>query len=743
MDQKAHALSLEDSVLKLRSEMISQLARGKREKSKEFKPLHTRKQVEEYRNKILTERQQMAKKQQQENFTDEDLNDEEKLLYDSLGTQEQKKDYLKQIAKTRPTKRFIMPEQTLKDDFMDETLIAQPIGLLTDAQKQQLRNDIEATAQEMSNGENQMKDYMLKITNLKEMIDRLDLSKRENQLKKRMYDTRINRYEQNINNIRALLANNQNQLNVDQRRLDADAETILGHYANIDAFRKRNNQRLQDFASMINNLNYGELDLKQQPTETDEQYFQRLKDVGDSTYDDDQLALYADMDIFDKLKENLLELFKDRALIDSVIKEIDVIDKGNRDLYNKSFPAIKEKFLKLYGFNNEKLQPREIAEALDNIYKSIFNPDPTALKIMRDVENVLTEVKTLKKEENTEVNVGVLQFDVAPDPRIKKTGPEVDSKVFIMINMIEDNISDREVLYLKVGWNENVWDVYYSLGRADTTDIDKIIYDIPKIGSYNRVFWENNNINEHTWTEILENKFGFAKNIYKLNMKEYDKYFYYMNDDKSKEKLLKTLRQFGLNFDKDIPVIKLVGKSNKSFKKSEYFKNNADFKTPTGMGITTKYDIPTEPVQYGNILLNLHKLYYKNIVSIKDLGNRQIQSFKSTPVSDEFVNYVIKGFYKEPVSETDYKQLKSSELELLDQLNYLAGFAKEKNIKKQKYVDELRQELDLLTGAIVAGNNNEKMLKDLRTILNKLVSFDAISLQSSKNYLNQFKPYFE
>lgn len=743
MDQKAHALSLEDSVLKLRSEMISQLARGKREKSKEFKPLYTRKQVEEYRNKILTERQQMAKKQQQENFKYEDLNDEEKLVYDSLGTQEQKKDYLKQIAQTRPTKRFIMPEQTLKDDFMDETKIAQPTGLLTDAQKQQLRDNIEATAQEISNGENQMKDYMLKITNLKEMIDRLDLSKRENQLKQRMYDTRINRYEQNINNIRAILANNQNQLNVDQRRLDADAETILGHYADIDAFRKRNNQRLQDFASMINNLNYGELDLKQQPTETDEQYFQRLKDVGDSTYDDDQLALYADMDIFDKLKENLLELFKDRALIDSVIKEIDVIDKGNRDLYNKSFPAIKEKFLKLYGFNNEKLQPREIAEALDNIYKSIFNPDPTALKIMRDVENVLTEVKTLKKEGNTEVNVGVLQFDVAPDPRIKKTGPEVDSKVFIMINMIEDNISDREVLYLKVGWNVNVWDVYYSLGRADTTDIDKIIYDIPKIGSYNRVFWENNNINEHTWTEILENKFGFAKNIYKLNMKEYDKYFYYMNDDKSKQKLLKTLRQFGLNFDEDIPVIKLVGKSNKSYKKSEYFKNNANFKTTTGMGITTKYDIPTEPVQYGNILLNLHKLYYKNIVSIKDLGNRQIQSFKSTPVSDEFVNYVIKGFYKEPVSETDYKQLKSSELELLDQLNYLAGFAKEKNIKKQKYVDELRQELDLLTGAIVAGNNNEKMLKDLRTILNKLVSFDAISLQSSKNYLNQFKPYFE
>jgi hypothetical protein len=175
---------------------------------------------------------------------------------------------------------------------------------------------------------------------------------------------------------------------------------------------------------------------------------------------------------------------------------------------------------------------------------------------------------------------------------------------------------------------------------------------------------------------------------------------------------------------------------------SPYVQNNYSFQTVTGMGIANKYNIPKEPVKYGKIYINLDKLYYKNILSIKDEKGGQIQSMKNTPVSDDFVNYVLKGFVNEPVSELDYKKIRSSELELLDQLNYLAGFAKEKNINKTNHIDKLKNELELITGSITAGNNNKKLLDDLRNVLMKLTSFDAISMTNAQKYYNQFKDQF-
>jgi hypothetical protein len=175
---------------------------------------------------------------------------------------------------------------------------------------------------------------------------------------------------------------------------------------------------------------------------------------------------------------------------------------------------------------------------------------------------------------------------------------------------------------------------------------------------------------------------------------------------------------------------------------SREFKPEYTFKTTVGLGVFNKHDIPKEPVRYGRVYINLDKLYYKNLLSIKSLEGKVVQSFKNANVSNDFVNYIMKLIYKDTITESDYKKLSPDDISILDELNYLAGFEKERNLNKKDIITELEKDLNLIIGSIEAGNNNPQMLEKVRTILMKLASFDAISLESARKYYKQLKTQF-
>jgi hypothetical protein len=102
----------------------------------------------------------------------------------------------------------------------------------------------------------------------------------------------------------------------------------------------------------------------------------------------------------------------------------------------------------------------------------------------------------------------------------------------------------------------------------------------------------------------------------------------------------------------------------------------------------------------------------------------------------------MKLIYKDTITESDYKKLSPDDISILDELNYLAGFEKERNLNKKDIITELEKDLNLIIGSIEAGNNNPQMLEKVRTILMKLASFDAISLESARKYYKQLKTQF-
>jgi hypothetical protein len=85
--------------------------------------------------------------------------------------------------------------------------------------------------------------------------------------------------------------------------------------------------------------------------------------------------------------------------------------------------------------------------------------------------------------------------------------------------------------------------------------------------------------------------------------------------------------------------------------------------------------------------------------------------------------------------------LSNSEQELLSVLLYVSGLNKKNNIviKRDDNVKKLKERFTLVESQIKAGNNNPVVKEELKQIIKKLYLFKAISLNSAKDYIKQFK----
>ena len=157
--------------------------------------------------------------------------------------------------------------------------------------------------------------------------------------------------------------------------------------------------------------------------------------------------------------------------------------------------------------------------------------------------------------------------------------------------------------------------------------------------------------------------------------------------------------------------------------------------------ITQKADEIPKIYNFGNKVLLLNKLYYKNILSIKDKKGHSIEKLPNIRVSDDFVKIIINIYNNNTTDfKNDFNKLDENEQELINLLFFISGLNKEKNIdiKRNDKVNKLKERLILVESQIKAGNNNPVVKKELNEIVNKLYLFGAISYNQAKDYLKQF-----
>jgi len=157
-----------------------------------------------------------------------------------------------------------------------------------------------------------------------------------------------------------------------------------------------------------------------------------------------------------------------------------------------------------------------------------------------------------------------------------------------------------------------------------------------------------------------------------------------------------------------------------------------------GGGIAHKV-LPSSFV-FGKIKIDLNKLFYRNILSIKDRKGKQINGQMNKRVSDNFVEVIFKILEDRPITKTDLKNIHSERI-LYDNLIVQSGIHKSKNIPTtiEDTVLEMKNRLGLITGEIEAGNSNKALLKELHELVFKMAQINLISRSAATNYYNNIK----
>jgi len=134
----------------------------------------------------------------------------------------------------------------------------------------------------------------------------------------------------------------------------------------------------------------------------------------------------------------------------------------------------------------------------------------------------------------------------------------------------------------------------------------------------------------------------------------------------------------------------------------------------------------------------LHKLYYKNVLSIRRPDGTNITGFPNTPVSHEFVELLMKMIKGHNPKHTEINSLKTIEMHLYNRLITVAGLHKSHSIDSDKSIEHLKHKLVLIQGEIEAGNDSQIIKTDLYRVVQALKNFGAISQKDAIEFLKQF-----
>lgn len=154
-----------------------------------------------------------------------------------------------------------------------------------------------------------------------------------------------------------------NAMKAESDRLEQD------HLAALQQIDMENAQRLDAYRADMNRLNRGAFNLTQEPDESEDDFRQRLIETGQSTWDPADVEQATATYFRSILREKLLELTRDYGLIGETLKFLTDEEVGEVEL---NFPAIKDKFLKQFGFDNQSLTVLDMGNFLRKIVTPII-----------------------------------------------------------------------------------------------------------------------------------------------------------------------------------------------------------------------------------------------------------------------------------------------------------------------------------------------------------------------------------
>ena len=470
------------------------------------------------------------------------------------------------------------------------------------------------------------------------------------------------------------------EADIEQDRINAEeASKLIEENKAIEIQQaKDNKENLQKYKEDLKVLNTGRMNfLEREPNESEAQFLTRMKNIETERYDTNLHQDKARLEQVVRLKLNLKNIIRKDEIIENIVKSFTA---EQIFLINKNFAGIQQHFIGNFGFDNPNLTTNDIVDEIVNILDKILNP-PTAYEIQSETTTT-APAKSIQRV--------VIKDATGTDvPTDFEAGVDDGNTYFI------HNTTTNRHIFFKIGQkNKNV--VFYS-----TT--------LNSQGSFMAVR-EQGPPREETLNYLLFEFLGIDKKVL-------DKIF---KGHQSINGIYEVLeKDFGLQPITDIKTYKL--QTRKVF----------------GWGIShPDEEIPTY-AKFGNLVILLNKLFYKNILSLKTKTGHTIDGFKNTKVSDTLVEIIMRMYRDENVDGL-IKNLNSNETNIYNSILYMAGLHKKFKSKHNDTLEELKEKFKVCEGQIISGNNNPEVLRELKEILLKLHHLNAISIPAIKKYLKQF-----
>jgi hypothetical protein len=509
-----------------------------------------------------------------------------------------------------------------------------------------------------------------------EFIYSLDMKKINNELEK-------NRKEYDM----TLMEINQNLKDIDMIR-----ENYEEYIEKSKQIKKSNIEKIEMFKDKLNTLNTGAFNTEKFSNETESDYMQRLLDTSQLDYPEQELEDAKTM-IEKKFNEKMKELIKNPVLISSVINSIDKFDdvKNRRELL-KQWEIVKTNFIKIFGLNNNKISKDDIIEFFNNFLIS-ERPEKNIEKYLKDITENVPTVKNMK--------ITVLKNDDI----LKITNNSTQKDLYLCSTEDKEKNDKFHLLYSFSG-ERGSFKEYFD-GKNETIPPNRKKAN-KKISSVEEI-QDETGLTPHMIKLVFNipsriNTPGLEPN--EITSKLYQIY------------KIKPLKYTDIRITEKNVVIPQSGR-----KFIEYGRGNEE--------------IPHK-VQFGDVYILLRKLFYDNILAVRNKHNFQIQGFKNCKVSEKFVNIIMNMLRNIEPTNSELMSLNSIEKQIFDRLIAVANLHKSVINHKENTIDALKKRMKLIESEIEIGNNNPELIEELTNILSSLKDFKIITLKQLRDYLKQF-----
>lgn len=522
---------------------------------------------------------------------------------------------------------------------------------------------------------------LLKTTeeSLKKTRDKVvELKDKINSGAKGKAETQLKQAEKNVTKLEEDIQIFIKKIQATETNIESFKQNIQQNKDAIIVADKMNKDNIVKYKEALQLANQNRLNfLSKEPNESDADYLTRMKNIEMERYDTNLNQEKARLEQVVKLKMNLKGIMRRDEIIENVVKSF----TGEQIfLINKNWAGIQQYFIDNFGFDNTNLTTNDIVDEIVQVLDKILNP-PTAYEIKSETITSAPE-KSIKPITIKDVSGA----DVATD---FEAGVD-DGNTFII-----RNTANNKHIYFKIGQkNKNV--VFYST-------------NLNSQGSFMAVR-ERAPPREETLNYLLFEFLGMDKKIL-------DKV---LMGQQNINGIYEVLEQgYKLQPITDIKIYKT--QTRKIF----------------GWGIShPEVEIPTF-AKFGNLIILLNKLFYKNVLSLKTKTGHTIDGMKNTKVSDTLVEIIMRMYQDENVDNL-IKNLTLTEKNLYNSILYMAGLHKKFKSSHNETLQELKERFKVCEGEILSGNNNPLVIKELKEILLKLNHLNAISINAIRKYLKQF-----